>query len=306
MVSRNASYREMDAAGLFSSEANCTQYLIDVGILAQKKRCTVCASYMMIRPCPETKYPEGSCWQCCNTFVALRNGSILQSRKLSYKQFVDVLSEFSRNSSVTAAAVSTGLSKKCVRSLFKEIRERIAEDIKTCDKIGGPGTIVEIDEAKFGKRKYNRGRLVDGSWVIGGVQRNSNKCFLAVCPQNRRNAVVLLPIIKQYVAPGTLIITDKWKAYVNLGNHGYIHEDVNHSTNFVDPQSGAHTNSIEGTWTHVKNHVLRRGGRRTVKSLDADLTLFMWLRQKGLLSSEDKTERLFCTELPILLNYKKF
>ena len=35
---------------------------------------------------------------------------------------------------------------------------------------------------------------------------------------------------------------------------------------------------IEGTWTHVKDRVLRRVGRRTPDSLDADLTNFMWLR----------------------------
>ena len=110
-------------------------------------------------------------------------------------------------------------------TMFNEIWEQIAEDIKTNDKIGGPGTIVEIDEAKFGKRKYNRGRVVDGSWVLGGVQRQSNKCFLAVCPQNTHSEAVLLPIIQKYIAPGTLIITDKWKAYINLGRHGYIHED---------------------------------------------------------------------------------
>ena len=39
-------------------------------------------------------------------------------------------------------------------------------------KIGGPGFIVEIDEAKFGKWKYNRGRVVDGNWVLGGIYRD--------------------------------------------------------------------------------------------------------------------------------------
>ena len=35
--------------------------------------------------------------------------------------------------------------------------------------IGEDGIIVEIDESKFGKRKYNRGHRVDGCWVLGGV-----------------------------------------------------------------------------------------------------------------------------------------
>ena len=180
----------------------------------------------------------------------------------------------------------------------------MAEDIKSCTQLGGPGRIVEIDEAKFGKRKYNRGRQVEGSWVLGGIERDTTKCFLAVCPDNRRNEATLLPIIRHYVAPGSTIITDKWKAYINLGNHGYVHEDVNHSRNFVDPATGAHTNRIEGTWTHVKNRVLRRGGRRTPDSLDADLTNFMWLRQKNLTSSPDKHKLIFARELPLLLNNK--
>ena len=46
----------------------------------------------------------------------------------------------------------------------------MAEEITTTPKIGGPGRIVEVDEAKFGKRKYQRGRIVQGSWVLGGVE----------------------------------------------------------------------------------------------------------------------------------------
>ncbi len=80
--------------------------------------------------------------------------------------------------------------------------------------------------------------------MLGGIQRHSDKCFLAVCPDNKRSQSALLPIIQQYVAVATTIITDKWKAYINLGNHGYVHLAVNDSDNFVDPETGAHTNSM--------------------------------------------------------------
>lgn len=34
-------------------------------------------------------------------------------------------------------------------------------------KIGGPGRIIEIDERKFSKRKFNIGLLTRSVWVIG-------------------------------------------------------------------------------------------------------------------------------------------
>ena len=44
--------------------------------------------------------------------------------------------------------------------------------------LGGLGVIVELDEVKFGKRKYNKGAYREGQWVLGAVDRNTGQCFL--------------------------------------------------------------------------------------------------------------------------------
>uniref|UniRef100_A0A1X7TR95 Uncharacterized protein n=1 Tax=Amphimedon queenslandica TaxID=400682 RepID=A0A1X7TR95_AMPQE len=38
-------------------------------------------------------------------------------------------------------------------------------------EIGGPGINVEINESKFGQRKYNRAHLVEGHWVFGETEK---------------------------------------------------------------------------------------------------------------------------------------
>ena len=43
--------------------------------------------------------------------------------------------------------------------------------------LGGKGVIVEIDESKFGKMKYGKGKHVNGQWVFGGIERATDKCF---------------------------------------------------------------------------------------------------------------------------------
>lgn len=61
-----------------------------------------------------------------------------------------------------------------------------------------------------------------------------------------------MSIINENILPGTTIISDCWKAYSSLNSEGFTHLTVNHSVNFVDPETGAHTNTIESTWRALK------------------------------------------------------
>ena len=99
-------------------------------------------------------------------------------------------------------------------------------------KIGGEGKVVQIDESKFGKRKYHKGHHVEGQWVFGGVESDSRKCFLIAV--EKRDEATLLTIIEKWIELGKVIISDCWKAYCNLLNsliekYGYRHFTVNHS-----------------------------------------------------------------------------
>jgi len=56
--------------------------------------------------------------------------------------------------------------------------------------LGGQDVVVEIDVAKIGHRKYNRGRWIDGIWVFGGFERGSGKTFLV--PVSTRDLATLV------------------------------------------------------------------------------------------------------------------
>ena len=45
---------------------------------------------------------------------------------------------------------------------------------------------------------------------------------------------------------------DYWKVYIYLDKHGYTHETVNHSQEFVNDKS-THTIKIKGHWRQLKS-----------------------------------------------------
>lgn len=131
--------------------------------------------------------------------------------------------------------------------------------------IGGPGCVVKIDESKIGKRKYNRDLMVEGTSIFGMIDITNNnvgRFRIEICTDNKRDAATLIPLIKKYIAPGTMIRSDCWKAYDRLDEHGFTHETVNHSENFVDPETGAHTQHIESSWRKIERRLAREGVRR--------------------------------------------
>ncbi|KAL3107475.1 hypothetical protein niasHT_014192 [Heterodera trifolii] len=74
---------------------------------------------------------------------------------------------------------------------------------------------VEIDEILVVKRKYGVGRVLAKQevWLFGGVERDTNWQRVFMVPVESRTAGRLLPLIQQYVLPGTTIVSDEWRPY---------------------------------------------------------------------------------------------
>ena len=114
--------------------------------------------------------------------------------------------------------------------------------------IGSEGIVVEIDEPKFHNPHTDDPHInAQVSWVFGSVERIAERHVFIEHIENQ-SANTLLAIIHHRVYPGSIILSDCWKAYDNIQSElGLKHWQVNHSHTFVDPLTGAHTNTIEGT-----------------------------------------------------------
>jgi hypothetical protein len=168
-------------------------------------------------------------------------------------------------------------SSKTVAKYNKHFCQLIEQSISLIDtKIGGDGVLVEIDECKMGRRKYHRGHRVEGVWVLGGVERhNTENVFFVSVPD--RTSETLVKHISDYALPGSIICTDMWKGYGLLNSMGYEHQHVNHSVHFKNPETGVHTNTIEGTWNGLKMQIKPRN--RTRKFIDSELVVAIWRKK---------------------------
>ncbi|KAK4882185.1 hypothetical protein RN001_005504 [Aquatica leii] len=139
-------------------------------------------------------------------------------------------------------------------------------------KLGGVGHVIQIDESVLCHRYGYR------VWSILPQKKG-----IILYIENRSRQAIIKCILK-HVLPGTEIWTDKWRAYDTLslldGVSPYIHKSVNHSNNFVDPETGVHTNYIEGYWSRLKKFCRTKNVLRS-KLLPEHIDHFMWYELYG-------------------------
>jgi len=245
------------------------QFYLDHRILLPEKNCPSCGSVVKLNKasmtfrCDKTSVKKKTTkGQRCRWYESGRKNSWLSGKHFDDKKlFAFVIFYLTMKPPRTAFLENfLKISRHTVVDWASFVREVLLFHCKelSVNKIGGRGRIVEIDEAKIGHWKYNRGRWIEGKWIFGGFERGRKLIF--VVPVWNRSTATLLRIIRKRIRPGTTIMSDRWASYRVLGQMTqFEHLTVNHSINFVDPDTGTHTNNIERTWREVRANVPRYG-----------------------------------------------
>jgi transposase-like protein len=264
-------------------------FAITYGLIGIYKHCPNC-----FRICTLTKRNLASCsgltFDCsaCHYRFSAFLKTIFYHSKLSIQKILLIAYCFAYKFNLQQAKQETQTSEQTISSFYSIFR-KYCENWNAGHQIGGIGTIVECDETFYARQKYHVGHLPTSQvWVVGGICRETKEMFLKRVPN--RSTATLQPLLLLKIVPGTLVITDKWRAYnfMDLPPSPFAHFTVNHSKNFVDPLTGAHTQTIERSWIEVKmDKLLSRG--IPVDLIDSHLEEFMW-RRSVKLSGNDKFE----------------
>lgn len=74
--------------------------------------------------------------------------------------------------------------------------------------LGGLEVVIQGDESVISRRKYNRGRVVRGKWVLGLFDTTTKKSIIVYITDGKSET--LLDVTREQFKPGLEIWTNCW------------------------------------------------------------------------------------------------
>ena len=236
----------------------------------------------------------------CTFSVADNSGTILEYSNIRASLVLLLMNAWCRKTfEQETLAVQLGLTEATVCHWKKKFDIMCLKAVRRPDfenVIGGPGIVVELDETIVSRQKMKMGnkkaRLRNNMWVFGGCERHGNRRFFVpllktiksvdgdgYTKEIPRTSSNLLPLVEKYVAPGSIIMTDKWKSYHGIPKYParhpdnehlicpdplkFTHYDVNHGVEYVrKDEPFVHINGVERMWRDMKEWMSRPGQKR--------------------------------------------
>lgn len=221
-------------------------------------------------------------WKCreCRIQFSVKRGTIFEDSPISLTKWLPALWLICNcKNGVSSYEVARDLGVTQKTAWFMLQRLRLVLKTGSMHKLGGEGGPVELDESYHGGEPKNRhmgkrspvdpkyvlnsegikvknprrrkllcGAATEKTPVFGMLDRNTRQVRAHVIPQIRRE--VLMNSILDNVEKGSTIYTDGLSAYSSLPAMEFIHETVNHITEYV--RGDVHTNGIENFWSLLK------------------------------------------------------
>jgi transposase-like protein len=237
----------------YPNDAACLRTIMEMRYGGTEIRCPGCRKPSRFHPMGKRR---GFSCQLCGHHIFPCVGTVFEkSRTPLTKWFYAMYLFTASRHGVPARELERqlGVTYKCAWRMAHELRKLMASaDFR--GPLGGDGKHVEVDETLIGGHVKGRGQgsgRTNKAMVLGMVERQG-RIRAGVIPTDSLS--YLEGSVSHHVRPGTRVSTDDHRSYRHLGEVGFDHQTVEHSTGeYV--RGDTHTNTIEGYWSRLKNSI---------------------------------------------------
>ena len=262
-----AKFNIISLTSYFNTKEKCQQAIIESRWSDGDVVCPYCGAHH----CSKRGDGRFRCNHCLKNFSCLV-GTIFENTKLplikwfvamylisSHKKGVSS-HQLSRDLDITQASAWYMLQK--IRLLYPQSDAEAFEGTVECDEvyIGGK----EKWKHKSMRTPHTQGRSTKTKTPVFGMMERTYiedetgdvipMSYVHAFVVDKTDKATLQPIIKQFVAEGSTVITDELNAYNGLNKLGYGHDIVNHGAEQY-AIGDIFTNTIEGFWSHFRRMI---------------------------------------------------
>ena len=301
----------------FTSDEICKQVIIESRWSDGDVVCPYCGGHH----CVVRKDGKFRCKACRRNFSCLV-GTIFENTKLPLiKWFLAMYFISSHKKGISSYQLATNIEVTQTTAWYMLQKVRLLYPQSDADAFEGT---VECDEVYIGgKEKWKhksmrtpktQGRSTKTKTPVFGMMERStfenekgeleNITYVHAFVVENTNKATLQPIIQQFVADGSRVITDELSAYNGLAELGYTHAVVAHGAEEY-ANGDVFTNSIEGFWSHFRRMIVGCYHDVSDEHLQQyiDEAVYRWNTRKA--SQSERFEDMFNKSIGLIVTWSE-